>query len=193
MTKFETVPYFSAAKFETVLPCQDKVWNGPIFCSCKIWDRFAMSKIKTLVWINLKRSHILQQQNLRPFYHVRTKFKTVPYFAAAKFETVLTCQFKIWNYHILQPWNLRPFHQVKNQIPCHDKNSNGPIFCSRKIWDRFTMSCQILKWSYILQPQNLGWFHDVRTKFETVPYFLAATFETCSQKLKWSHILHSRF
>ena len=54
MTKIETVPYFAAKIFETVLPCQDKHWNGPIFCGYKFWDHFSMS------WQELNWSHILQ-------------------------------------------------------------------------------------------------------------------------------------
>ncbi len=43
---------------------------------------------------------------LRPFHNVLTNFETVIYLAAAKYGTV---------------------------SPCHVKNQNGPIFCSRKI------------------------------------------------------------
>ena len=101
-----------------------------------------------------KRSHILQLQNLRPFRHVKNqntcldKFETVPYFAAAKFETVSPSQ---------------------KSNPTWCQNLYGPIFCSCKIWDRFTMSHQKLKRSHILQPQNLRPFCHVRTKIEMVP------------------------
>ncbi len=73
---FETVPYFAAAKLRPFCACQDKNWNGPIFCSCQILDRFTKSKIKT---------------------HDRKNIETVPYFAAAKFETVSPCHVKNWN------------------------------------------------------------------------------------------------
>ena len=144
-SKMKTVPYFATAKFETN--------------SCTSWQ-------------NLKRSHILQPQNLRPFCHVMTKFETVPYFAAAKFETVLTCQIKIWNGPIFSSrkiWDRFTNSKIKSHVttkfetvpyfaaakfetvsPCHVKYWNGPIFCSHKIWDRFTTSEQNLNRSHIL-------------------------------------------
>ncbi len=130
-----------------------KNWNSPIYCSRKNWDPFSISGQ------NLKRSHILPPQNLRPFWHVSSKFETVPYFAAVKFETVSpsqksnpTSRQNLKRSHILQPQNLRPFHHVTSNIetvpyfaatksetvsPRQNKIWTGPIFCGCNFRDLF--------------------------------------------------------
>ncbi len=146
-------------------------WNGLKFCgckikfySCKIWDRFNFVVTWDLIFDLVKRSQISWLQNMGLFQILIWHVKTVSNFAAAKIETVLTCQVSNSSWHafwILTWWN-------------------GLKFCGCKISDRFKFCHDIAKQSQILWLQNMGLFWFLTCLGETVSNLAAAKYGTIS-------------
>ncbi len=101
------------------------LWNSLKFQGCKIWDHFNFCRDM------VKRSRILQLQNMEPFQFLSWHGKMVSNFVAAKYETVS-----------ILSWC------AKNSLK----------FCSCKIWDRFNFWPGVVRQSQISQPQNIGLF-----------------------------------